>query len=283
VAFANRKGIEKRGIRKRAERTLEKLQEPLRKFLEPDEVVLYLARGQTMPGGVEQLFLGWHAYYLGPAMLVLTNRRLLHLFVARDGKWRRSLRCARWGDLEEAKVKGWLSPKLHIKYRDGKKEVFWRMRGDDARTVRLLLATLLPTAAGETSPALAMTNLCPECRAPLTSGIYECPHCRLGFKDEKTALWRSMLIPGGGFFYIGHSGLGILHALVESLLILDIAYWLLVALGIAHPEPRPGGAPADRASAVVTVAIVAGLLAVEKWVMARVTRDQVRTYIPAGG
>jgi hypothetical protein len=129
VAFANHKGAEKRGIRKRAEQALEKLQEPLRKFLEPDEVVLYLARGQIMPSGVEQLFLGWHAYYLAPAMLVLTNRRLWHIFVARDGKWRRSLRCARWGDVEEAKVKGLLSAKLHLKYRDGKKKFSGKCAG----------------------------------------------------------------------------------------------------------------------------------------------------------
>ena len=144
VAFANHKGVEKSGIRKRTEQALEKLQEPLRKFLEPDEAVFYVARAQIMPSGVEQFFLGWHAMFLAPAVLVLTNRRLLHLLVERNGTWKRSLRCALWGDMEEAKVKGFLGARLHIKYRDGRKEIYSAIAGNDAKKIQLLLETLIP-------------------------------------------------------------------------------------------------------------------------------------------
>jgi hypothetical protein len=281
VAFTNRKGVEKKGIRKRAEQALDKLQEPLRKILEPDEAVLYIARGQLMPGMIEQFFLGWYASYLAPATLVLTNRRLLHLFVRRNGSWNRGVRSARWGDLQDAKIKGLLSAKLHIKYRNGKKEVYWRLRGDDPKKIRLLLEVLLPTATSETSPALSMTSLCPECRTALTPGVYECPGCRLKFRDEKTLLRRSILIPGGGFFYTGHAFLGVLHFLLELFLLLELVLLGAAAMGLWPLKPSPGQAHAERGGALVAAVFLAALLALHKGAITRITRNLVRGYIPA--
>ncbi len=113
---------------------------------------------------------------------------------------KRSLRCARWGDLEEAKVKGLLGGRLQIKYRNGSKEIYSGIGRGDANAIRRLLEAILPAAAGETSSALAMTSLCPDCRSPLSPRVYECPQCRIAFKNEKTLMQRAWLIPGGGFF-----------------------------------------------------------------------------------
>jgi hypothetical protein len=228
----------------------------------------------------EQFFLGWYVAYLAPATLVLTNRRILHLSVTRNGSWNRGLRSARWGDLESARIGGLLSPKLHIKYRDGKKEVYWRLRGDDGKKIRLLLEVLLLTAVGETSPALSMMSLCPECRAALTPGVYECPGCRLKFKDEKALLWRSLLIPGGGFFYTGHPFSGTLHFLVDLILLLEVV--LLGATAITRPlQPIPGQAHADWEAALLAAVFLAVLLALHKGAVTRITRNLVRGFIPA--
>ena len=280
VAFANHKGVEKSSIRKGTEKLLDKLQEPLRKSLEPDEAVFCVARAQLMPSGFEQFFLGWHATYLTPGVLVLTNKRLLHLLADRNGIWKRSLRCARWGDLEEAKAKGLLGTRFTAKYRDGTKEAYSGLGFGNAKRIQLLLGLFLPTAAGETSPQLSITSLCPDCCTPLTRGVYECPRCRRAFKDEKTALRRSWLIPGGGFFYIGNALLGILHALVEISLSFAVIFGLLVALNVIKPEPEPGETPIDLAGALTMLAVFGGLLAVHKWVMSTVARKQVRLYIP---
>ncbi len=280
VAFANHKGVEKSGIRKRTEQLLDKLQEPLRKFLEPDEAVFCVARAHLMPGGLEQLFLGWHAMYLTPGVLVLTNKRLLHFLADRHGIWKRSLRCARWGDLEEAKAKGLLGARFTTKYRDGKKETYSGLGGGDAKRIQRLLELFLPAAAGEASPQLSITSVCPDCGTPLTRGVYECARCRRAFKDEKTALQRSWLIPGGGFFYIGNALLGILHALVEVSLSVAVLYGLLVALNVVKPEPDPGEAPMDLAGALTVVVVFGAILALHKWVMSTVARKQVRNYIP---
>ena len=280
VAFANHKGVEKSGIRKTTEKLLDKLQEPLRKFLEPDEAVFCIARAQMMPSGVEQLFLGWHAMFLMPGVVVLTNRRLFHLLVERNGTWKRSLRSARWGDFEEAKAKGLLGARLTAKYRDGRKETFSALAGGDAKKIQLLLQTFLPAAAGETSSALSIASLCPDCRSPLTRGVYECPRCRMAFKDEKTAVQRSWLIPGGGFFYTGHALLGVFHGIAEGILLLAALYWLLVGFGVVAQEPSPGEAALDKVAALVVLAVFAGILVVHKLVMASVAKKQVRNYLP---
>ena len=281
VAFTNRKGVEKKSVGKRAEKVLDKLQEPLRKILEPEEAVLYIARAQILPGVFEQFLLGWYVAYLTPAMLVLTNRRLLHLSVRRNGSWNRAVRSVRWGDLESGKTKGLLSAKLHVKYRNGKKEVYWRLRGDDGKKIRLLLEVLLPSAAGETSPALSMTSLCPECRGALTPGIYECPSCRLRFKDERTLLWRSILIPGGGFFYTGHAFLGTLHLLVDLIVLLELVLLGATAIGLWASKPSPGQHVADRGAVLMAVVFLAALLALHKGAVTRITGNLVRGFIPA--
>jgi len=279
VAFTNHKGEEKSGVRKNAEKLLEKLQEPLRKFLEPDEAVFCIVRAQVMPSGVEQFFLGWHAMFLMPGALVLTNRRLIHVLVDRNGGWKRILRCARWGDIAEAKAKGLLGARLTLKYRDGKKETFSQITGGDAKRIQLLLEAFLPAAAGETSPAQSITSLCPDCKALLNGGVYECPQCHRAFKDENTAVKRTWLIPGGGFFYTGHPFLGILHGIVEGILLIVVLYWLLIGLGVVAPDSGSEGA-GDKASALIVLAVFAGVFAIHKWVQASVARKQVRNFLP---
>ena len=280
AAFTNKKGVEKRWIRKRAEQALEKLQEPLRKILEPDEAVFYVAQANMLPGGFEQLFLGWHATYLARGVLVLTNRRLLHLLVARDCTWKRSMRGARWGDIDEAKNKGLLGSRLNIAYRDGKKEVYGLMIWNDSKKTQLLFEALLPQARSETSPALGMTSYCPECRAALTPSVYECPNCRLQFKDEKTLLKRALLIPGGGFFYTGHPFLGLLHAITDIVVIIIWVYSILVVLGIIQII-IPGEDQVDWGGTIVVLVFVGATLAFHKWMLIRVSRRLVRNYIPA--
>jgi len=234
-----------------------------------------------MPSGIDRFFLGWHSYYLAPAVLIFTNRRLLHILVNHQGAWKRSVRNARWGDFEEVNVKGWLAAKLQVKYKDGKKEIYWGLTSGDGKKIKLILEALLPQAASETSPTLTMTSLCPECLTPLTPDVYECVQCHLKFKDERAALKRTLLIPGGGFFYTGHPFLGLGHALMDLILLLLVVFWGLAAAGVVTPTQDSGGAPMERGAIMMTFLILALLLAAHKALSARVARNLVRNFIPA--
>lgn len=281
TVYTNHKGREKRGIRKRTDKALSKLAEVLPKVLEPEETILYVAQVQAPASVFEQLAFGWYIYYVTRTVLVFTNRRLLHFQVKRDGSWKRSLRSVRWGDVERAKIKGWLfSPTLWLKYRTGKKETYWALRRDDARKIKLLLEALLPNSSGELSPAQQMVSLCPDSLTPLTPGTYQCPECGLTFKDERTMIRLSLLYPGGGYFYAGHWFLGLGDALVEAILLGAVISSLVIGLGFAQQQLEPLEPARTMGDHLTGAGIIALLLILEKLFTIHHGRRFVREFIP---
>ncbi len=279
--FTNHKGQEKKRLRKRVERMLGELREPLSRLLEPDEVILYVAPGQSPATWVEQYVFGWYIMYLTRTALVLTNRRLLRLFTDHKSRWRHAAKAARWGDVKQARVPGFLLPRtLRMAYADGGKEVYWGLGISDARKIRLLVESLVQASAGETPGTAGIQSLCPSCAAALSPRVYQCARCRLQFKDESTLVRRSLWIPGGGYFYTGNVYLGIVDGMVELALIalLALSLWSAVAGGVVPPLE---GAPAEPVSPWVHLGFIACLLAVEKLGTVHHCRRFVRDFIPA--
>ena len=280
-AFTNDKGEESKGVRKRAEKALASLRVVLSKVLEPEETVLYLARSQAPVTLFEQFAFGWYIYKVTGTVLVFTNRRLLDVRIKPKGlfspdfEWTLCLRSLRWGDLAEAKVSGWLSPTLVLKYRSGKKETYWKLDRGDAKKMKVLVAALLSGAATELTPAQGMVSLCPTCFSVLTPQMYQCSQCGQLFKDEKTMVRRSLLIPGGGYFYTGQTFLAIGDFVAEAYLLLLLLIFL-AALLIPSDNPQPGEAAGLWAGA----GVVAAILAVEKWGTIHHCRRFIRDFIP---
>lgn len=243
VLYTDAKGEPDERSKKRAEDALADLRDILPALLEPKETILFVIKSCQAPMGVlEQLFLGWYVYRVTATRLVFTNLRLLHFGVAGGGKWNRTLKSVRWGDVAEGKVKGWLNRMLVIACTNRKKEKYWRLRRKDSQKAKGVVNAVLPASRGETTSAQGFQSLCPECRAPLTAGNYQCTACGLKFKDEKTLLWRTLLIPGGGYLYAGMTFLGVL-GFVEGVLMLGLIFSLLLALGVVAPGTAEGGGP----------------------------------------
>ncbi len=280
VAFTDLHGIARRGAGKGARGAIKKLQEPLRKILEPGEVVLYLARGQVMPGKLQRYTQGTQSHFLRPGALILTNQRLLHLSLKWNGKWNRNLRSARWGDVKEGHVTGLRYGRLHLEYRQGLKETFWRIPKSGARKIQLLLDILLPASAGETSTALSMASYCPDCLAALTPGIYQCRHCGLKFKNGKTLLLHALLIPGGAYFYVGYDLFGVAHASVDMTILSSLVGWVLALMGRVPPHMRVA-APPTQFTYVVLTAFLASALVYDIGMSIRIARNAIRNFIPA--
>lgn len=279
--YSNPCGEEKKGIRKRAEKAIEKLQEVLSRALGPEEAVLYVARCQAPVGTLEQLTLGWYIYYVTGTVLVFTNRRLLHFDVTRNGDWKHRLRTISWGDVDEARVKGWLGPVLELKHRSGKKEKYWNLRRDDAKKIKTLLSAIMAAGARETSPSQTMVSLCPSCLAELTPAVYHCAKCGAAFKDEKTMVRRSLLIPGGGYFYTGHWFLGLGDFFVEAYLLVVLIVVLGFAMGfIKDTSGNPGEASLAGGEAWIAAGFVAAILVVEKLLTIHHCRRFIREFIP---
>ncbi len=279
VLLTDARGVERHGDNQRIRRAIEKLQQPLGRILEPGEVVLYFARAQLMPGKPERYLLGVQSHYLGQGALIFTNRRLYYLSLKRNGQWDRNLRHARWGDVKAAQVSGVLYGKIQIEYLQGSKETYWRVRNDAAQKIRLLLDVLRAASGGETSPAMGMASFCPQCLGALTPGIYNCPHCGLKFKDEGSALRHALLVPGGGYFYVGLNLWGIMHAFIDVAILFSAIMWGRVALGLEPPPPLPGP-PHGRGTFTFFAVFLASLLLTDVWLAVRIARNAVRNFIP---
>ena len=124
VAFSNHKGMEKASLHKRNLAALEKLRPALARFLQPDEVVLYIARGRTPLTILEQLTAGWWTYFLAAAAVVITNQRILFFPINNDGTWKESVRTVLWGDVASITAGGLITRNLTFTFRNGEKQTY---------------------------------------------------------------------------------------------------------------------------------------------------------------
>ncbi len=282
VAFTNAKGEEDNGVRKRVSKVLEKIAAVLPRVLGQDETVFYATRLQAPIGFWEQYGLGWYVYRVTCAALVFTNRRILHLGVDSGGKWKGTLKAVAYGDIVKAEPKGWIGGILWLTYKNGKKEKYWNLRGGGVKKLKALLPVLLPAASGEATAAQGMAALCPECLGVLTERVYHCAGCGLVFKDEKTMVKRSLLIPGGGYFYCGQTFLGVLDFLAEAWLII-IALLMAFTAYSMWGRPAPNNPDAmDATGALVMAIMFAAVLGVEKLLTIHHCRRFIREFISTG-
>ena len=203
------------------------MQPALQRMLLAGESVFYIARCVSPLNLVEQLTLTWYTQVLAAAAIVVTNQRVLFFPVKRDGSWRESTRAVNWGDVTEVKKSGWLVQYCTFRYKNGSKERYSALRHGDGKKLAAIAAALIPASTAEVSASQGPVPLCPDCKGVLTPKVYTCPTCGLVFKNEKTMIQRSILLPGGGYFYTGHPFVALLPAVVEIFLILDILALLL--------------------------------------------------------
>jgi hypothetical protein len=279
TAYTDHKGRDDNSVRRSVEKALSPLAGILQNLLEADEAILYAARANAPMGTFEQLTFGWYAQYVGQTTLVLTDRRLLHLAVTRNGQWKRGVRSLRWGDLQDAKIKGWLARTMELRYASGLQEKYWAIRARDAKKLRVLVPVLRDAYRGQVTARQGMTSLCPECKTALTAGVYQCANCGLVFKDEKTVVRRSLLIPGGGYFYTGQHFLGVMDVIAEGYLLLLIAAFVLLAF-LGDEPAAPGEEALTTLDALVFAGFIGFLLALEKLITIHHCRRLVRNFIP---
>src|SRR5690242_14648967 len=113
-------------IAKKTSALIEKLQPTLTKFLDAGEQVLYVARVQRQASCFIQYTMGWYIYYASATVIVLTDRRLLHLRVTNSNQWDKGVRACSWPELESATVGGWAFGRvLKLKFINGTKYRYW--------------------------------------------------------------------------------------------------------------------------------------------------------------
>jgi hypothetical protein len=216
-------GRSSKRIAKRTSALTRKLQSVLTKFLEPGEELLYIARVQRHANILIQYTMFWHIYYASATVLVFTNRRLLHLRVKSNNRWRRGARACTWADIESAIVKGSLNRVLQLKFKSGSKYRYWRISRPDALNIKKLLPLLLKAGEGTPARSKALVSLCPDCKGELPVAAQKCPACGLRFKIKRTMYWLS-LIPAAAYIYTRNWFLALIDLYAQT-----YGYILLVA------------------------------------------------------
>jgi len=281
VLYTDARGELDERSRKRAEEALADLREVLPNLLEPKETILFVIKSCQAPmGTLEQLFMGWYAYRVTATRLVFTNFRLLHFGVTASSKWNHVLKTVRWGDVAEAKLKGWLNRLLVVQCADGKTEKYWRLRRKDSQKAKAVANAVLPASHGEATSARGFQSLCPECRGALAAGNYQCAGCGLKFKDEKSLLWRTVLIPGGGYFYARIPFLGVLAFFTEGIFTIGLILSLVIAAGLMPPGTAEDGRPMQPGDFWGAVVLLLVLLALHKGLNYIHCRRVIRNFLP---
>jgi hypothetical protein len=283
TAYTDASGKEKPAIRKRAEKDFAQASQVLSRLLQSTEAVLYVARGAFMPNNIEQV-MDNHGATAMRALLVITNQRLIVLRTKTKGfggwEWDDGILTAEWTSLVEATKKGWLISYLNLKDQAGQRERFFHLGWRDMKKVGLLLNVLVPKMPGLSVPVAhgssGFAALCPKCFAKLATNLYRCAQCGQTFKDEKALLTRSLLIPGGSYFYTGQKLLGVMAALAETILELGVVISLLQGFGVIAPDSDDTGTVA-----LIRAAVWAVMLGLVKFAGFYRARRRVKRFIPA--
>jgi hypothetical protein len=214
ILFANSKGVYKPSIEKAKTKLLRKLGF-LAHFLDADEKIVFVTTGCSPFTTLEQLTMGaGMVVVLKRAFFVFTNQRLLHIPASWTFDYRGSIAQILYQDCRQLQVKG---SRLVAEYRNGKKEQFLYIpRSDRAIVKHFQFAT---SESDRPSENPQRNHLCPNCTEVLPARTVTCPSCGLAFKSRAKALTRSILLPGGGYFYTGHPFLGIGDAVGETYLV----------------------------------------------------------------
>lgn len=273
IAFADHKGKRKSGIEKKSRKLLLLLQEPLQKFLEADETVLSIFRAQSHVTWFQQYMMGIMVYGLTATVVVITNRRMIQLRTKRSNQWDQGARICKWESVTSATVKGFLGKALVLHFADGQKHRVWKLPGAQAKVLQLLVPELIQSQFQGVTKAGAVIMACPECKGTLVPGNYECPHCRLLFKNEKKMRWLSVL-PGAAYFYCRKPLLGVFDLIGESYVLLLFGILTIGALLSTDTNPL------DWAGLAITAAVILFVLAIDVAVTIHHCGHFVRDFIP---
>lgn len=262
MMFSNAKGIYKKRIEKRQRWLLAKIRF-LKPFLEPDEKVILITTGCSPMSSLEQFLGGAIIFTVKRALFVFTDQRIFHIPTRQNFSYRRSIAHFLYSDCKSIKISG---RTLLVQYHAGGKEKFHYIGGKEHGKLKYLFKNT-PLPGPEEAPSRRV-HLCPQCTIQLQSQVYQCPGCGLNFKDRKTAQKVSLLYPGGGYFYTGHWGLGIIDALGEVYFTLQFIFACILCA--SNPQPE----------LLFAVFFIGVLLTLEKLITIHQTSHFIDEYIP---
>lgn len=217
--FTNHNGVYKKWIEKRQRKLIVKTTF-VKFFLQPDERILCLTTGYSPLTAKEQLITGPAFLFFKRAILIFTEKRILHIPTRFDHTCQSAISQIMYEDCADIELKG---RSLVVRYKEGSQETFPYVGLREKKKIKALLARI-PLRPNETGYLQERLYMCPSCTNVLKKRTTMCPACKLEFKSGFQAKLRSFLIPGGGYLYNRYNLFGFLIGLAELAIIVHLVF-----------------------------------------------------------
>jgi len=214
-------------------RILKAVQDKVDQVLNHGEKVMRI--GQGIAYYPLELFLGngWLTMIYNRYAILCTNQRMLFLNINhRMNRSTHYLFQMPYTDIKKIK-RGMLLNHLILYRHQGKRRIFTSVKGYLNKELRAFVAEMKEVSGDRAPVNVSAEKLCPSCFIPLDDGLGNCPRCGVGFKVPKTAMVRSLILPGLGDMYLGHRVLGALEML-GAILVWMIVISSLIAGGVEN-------------------------------------------------
>ena len=220
--FSNHKNIYKKRVEKRQRKLFMKIG-PLKPFLRRNEQILLVTTGYSSLSSLGNYLTGFAFSYLKRSLFVFTNLRIIHLPTTTSYKFKNSLAQIVYAGCQSITLK---RGTLVVQFAQRNQvEKFTAIAVQERKKIRALLKKSIPLS-GTKANLSGRIHLCPRCAHRLVERKYECENCQLNFKGRLMAAFLAIVVPGGGYFYVGHYFIGALNAVLEIFLLIYSVYLL---------------------------------------------------------
>lgn len=222
--FSNHKNVYKRRIEKRQRKLIVKISF-LKPLLKRGEQILLITSGYSPLASLANYLTGFLFVYLMRSLFVFTNYRIIHVPTTASYNYKNSIAMVAYAGCQSIALKG---GNLIVQFAGAGKKIlkFKAIAVSERKKIRALLGKKLPLSDKKVHLARRI-HLCPRCTHELVEGQFKCEKCRLQFKSKLMTAICSIILPGGGYFYIRQYLLGFLDALVELGLLCFIGYLII--------------------------------------------------------
>ena len=216
IIFSSHKNVYRKKIEKRQRGLLVKISF-LKYFLDCDEKILLLTTGHSAVKFWELLLTFPAFFFLRKALFVFTTKRIFIIPTTFKFAYRQTQLQIRYADCHRIAIKG---RSLLLFCKDGERKVFHYIGGSELKKIKHLIQHL--PIKDSINPEIAIQHLCPSCSNLLNEDTNKCVQCNLAFKDPYYAILRTILLPGGGFFYGRYHLYGTLMGIFEMVIIISL-------------------------------------------------------------
>lgn len=260
--FNNHKGIYQKRVEQRQRKLIVK-STFIKFFLHHGEQIQCLTTGFSPVSGFERIATGPAFLFFKRALIIFTDRRILHVPTHFDRSPRGAVSQIMYEDCASINTKG---RSLQVKYKNGQHDIFPYIGRKEKKKIQTLVHAL-PTVPKEAGRLRGRVYLCPSCTNMLPAHAHRCASCGLVFKSSFQAKLRSLLIPGGGYFYSRHPVVGAAVGLFELALMLILTHQ---GMALHQGLPIPPSTPA-----LALLALILG-----KLIGTFHAQEQIKEFVP---